>query len=269
MRLLAMLPLMALAACLEPAAPERAARHALGSGDASAVDLLGGDRGGDGDELFCTRIPPVGCCNGETLWWCEQGHPHSKSCATALHCGWSNSGFYDCNTSGAQDPSGRNARDCTSPVLPRRDATVQDGAAPCGAVTGAGCCEGNVLKYCDSGKLRVLSCALNASCGWLANAQLYDCGTPGQPDPQGKLPMACPPPHLDARFEGPADWGDLTRWPELGGDAAPKNGCSCDVHVQSSRGGDVAFAILVLMTGGVVLRARRRWSRSMSPSTGR
>jgi hypothetical protein len=123
-------------------------------------------------------------------------------------------------------------------------------------VTGAGCCEGNVLKYCDSGKLRVLPCTLNPSCGWLANAQLYDCGTPGQPDPQGKLPMACPPPHLDASFEGPPDWGDLTRWPDLGGDAAPKNGCSCDTQVQS-RGGDAPLAVLFLVAGIVLARRAR------------
>jgi hypothetical protein len=223
----------------------------LGPGDASAPDAS-----------LCARIPALGCCDGEALWWCESGQPRSRNCARdAPRCGWSNSGYYDCNTSGSQDPSGANGRECGELGLPARDAAVPDGAlTSCGAVTHRGCCEGNVLKYCDQGTLRVLPCVLNPSCGWLPNGQLYDCGTEGASDPSGGLARACPAPHLDASFEVASDFGDLIRpRADLGGDAPRGDGCSCGlVRPRAAHATPLLLLALAALARRGRLRRRRR-----------
>jgi hypothetical protein len=80
--------------------------------------------------------------------------------------------------------------------------TCQDGAkcmgaicvqGPCFGITYEGCCDGEVLTYCDSGVVQHQDCGDGmALCGWSQSSDYYDCETDGQPDPTGLHPIDCP-----------------------------------------------------------------------------
>ena len=61
----------------------------------------------------------------------------------------------------------------------------------CGTVGYVGCCDGELLKWCEGDKLEQISCDSNLSCGWNANAAYYDCGTSGGADPTGVNKKGC------------------------------------------------------------------------------
>ena len=65
---------------------------------------------------------------------------------------------------------------------------------PCadGSVSYEGCCDGEVLKYCDGG-YKEIDCSENASCGWDPDGSYYNCGTDGSADPSGAHPLSCGP----------------------------------------------------------------------------
>ena len=65
------------------------------------------------------------------------------------------------------------------------------GGGACGTVSYEGCCEGQVVKYCDGGQLQQLDCSENPSCGWSPEYSYYDCGTTGGQDPSGANPKSC------------------------------------------------------------------------------
>ncbi|MCB9727795.1 MAG: agmatine deiminase family protein [Deltaproteobacteria bacterium] len=63
----------------------------------------------------CGGITYEGCCDGDTLRWCENGL-NAQPCA-AGQCGWEAGGpFYNCNTAGGADPSGANPKSCSELV---------------------------------------------------------------------------------------------------------------------------------------------------------
>lgn len=68
----------------------------------------------------------------------------------------------------------------------------------CGAVTIKGCCEGSVLRYCQSGVLRSEDCSAKPSCGWRAELNYYACDSSGGSDPSGKYAKVCPAANADA-----------------------------------------------------------------------
>jgi hypothetical protein len=61
-----------------------------------------------------------------------------------------------------------------------------------------GCCEGNVLYYCDSGATTptTQTCSGTKLCGWNANELYYGCitvdGGTAPSDPTDEYPLACP-----------------------------------------------------------------------------
>ncbi|MGB0589587.1 MAG: hypothetical protein ACPGU1_07915 [Myxococcota bacterium] len=70
----------------------------------------------------------------------------------------------------------------------------QDGAGDgCGGVTYEGCCNDNVVQFCDDGALQEIDCAEapQGSCGWNAEGGFYDCGTDGAAEPTGAHPYQC------------------------------------------------------------------------------
>ena len=81
----------------------------------------------------------------------------------------------------------------------------------CGAVTIKGCCEGLVLRYCESGVLRSEDCSAKPSCGWRSELNYYACGSSGGSDPSGKHAKVCPTANADAGADQgtppPADSG--------------------------------------------------------------
>ncbi len=68
----------------------------------------------------CGGLGPAGCCDGDTVHFCDAGAPDSIDCETG--CGWDatgreGAGWYDCGGTGA-DPSGANPLACGGAVVP-------------------------------------------------------------------------------------------------------------------------------------------------------
>jgi len=185
--------------------------------------------GGTGDN--CGGIAYQGCCEGQTLKYCENNVLKTASCTSKPSCGWdSTNQYYNCGTAGAADPSGKYPKSCTPVCEPNCTGKVcgDDGcggscgtcaagkvcqqgtcvtsggpaqclgpntpsANTCGNVSDIGCCDelGRVL-YCMNGALYCINCTQsNPSCGWNTQNSWYDCGTNGSADPSGKNPKAC------------------------------------------------------------------------------
>ncbi|MFH1531259.1 MAG: trypsin-like serine protease [Pseudomonadota bacterium] len=60
----------------------------------------------------------------------------------------------------------------------------------CGGITYEGCCDGDVLKYCEGDQITEGACEAG-TCGWDASGQFYNCGMSGGADPSGAYPKAC------------------------------------------------------------------------------
>jgi len=67
-----------------------------------------------------------------------------------------------------------------------------NGGAPagCGDVSYEGCCDGDLLQYCESGQLKQAQCD-GGTCGWDNGKGFYNCGTSGGADPSGQYPKDC------------------------------------------------------------------------------
>jgi len=61
----------------------------------------------------------------------------------------------------------------------------------CNGIGWVGCCEGNILKYCEGDSVVVTECGDEGNCGWKPSQNYYDCGTDGKADPSGENPMKC------------------------------------------------------------------------------
>lgn len=61
----------------------------------------------------CEGYSAQGCCQGQTVFWCEDDAVQEFDCNPDGGCGWDTAtGAYDCGTAGAQDPSGTHLKDC-------------------------------------------------------------------------------------------------------------------------------------------------------------
>ncbi len=81
----------------------------------------------------------------------------------------------------------------------------------CGSYSFEGCCEGQILLWCENGWLCGSDCSLLPYCGWDAAQGFYNCGTPGDPAVGNSPPMECPPAVTDVDgdgYEPPADCDD-------------------------------------------------------------
>ncbi len=156
----------------------------------------------------CQGIEFAGCCDGQTVRWCDGTGLHAMDCTgnppPLDQCGWNGSkGYYDCGGNGG-DPTGLLPLYC--PAV-ETDVVSDTGAGPqcklgtlvavgCGDVTWEGCCgDGASLYFCEGGKyLCSLECGKlqppNNVCGWLAAGGYYDCGGEGA-DPGNEHPLAC------------------------------------------------------------------------------
>lgn len=166
----------------------------------------------------CGDIDYTGCCNGDTLQWCEQGVLKTINCGQNPKCGWDGAkGFYNCATNGQADPSGQYPLQCGGGATCQPDCAGKkcgnDGcgglcgmcapgqscvnyqcAAPateCDGITYQGCCDGQTLKWCEQGQLKTGSCTDKPQCGWDADQSYYNCGTSGNEDPTGENPISC------------------------------------------------------------------------------
>ena len=225
----------------------------------------------------CNGVTYEGCCDGDTVKWCEGGELSEVPCAeTELgpQCGWlADAGYYWCGTDGSADPTGANPLACPDACDPQCDGvscggpdacggtcgcepgtTCEAGACvpctamcdgkecgddgcggvcgvcgddmacgdngtcqdPCMGVTFEGCCDGEIVKWCENGELNEVDCnspdAGGPQCGWVGDAGYYWCGTDGAADPSGANPIECPAPPVcepmcDGKVCGPDGCG--------------------------------------------------------------
>ena len=62
----------------------------------------------------------------------------------------------------------------------------------CDGLTYEGCCDGNLLKWCENNQISTQSCAAG-TCGWSSSQGFYNCNTGGGEDPSGLHPKDCNP----------------------------------------------------------------------------
>jgi hypothetical protein len=98
-------------------------------------DGCGGDCGNCGQGKVCKKgkcaeaascgeITYAGCCDGETLMYCDtNGILKTADCSqTGPSCGWEPTmGWYDCKTDGSEDPSGKQPKKCPEEQPPAPD----------------------------------------------------------------------------------------------------------------------------------------------------
>jgi hypothetical protein len=181
----------------------------------------------------CQTIPGVGCCFGQTLYYCSGSKLLGKACQAGETCGWNVSfGMYVCGTSLlAKDPTGTHPRECSvdlgppPDLKPSSDAHAPEGGAGCGPLGFAGCCTAQgVLHYCVGSQVMSLDCSNQPACGWNPQGGFYTCGTAGKPDPSGVHAMACATVAGDSGLKL-----DATQAPDQGHDAAPSVDLAADL----------------------------------------
>ncbi|MFH1532963.1 MAG: SMP-30/gluconolactonase/LRE family protein, partial [Pseudomonadota bacterium] len=95
----------------------------------------------------CEGIDFFGCCDGQTLRWCQDGAAFEKDCGKMTGaCGWSDQGGdYNCGTDGGEDPSGAHSKPCPGSCVPDCDGSGcgDDGCGgTCGTCEDGETCEG-------------------------------------------------------------------------------------------------------------------------------
>jgi agmatine/peptidylarginine deiminase len=101
----------------------------------------------------CLGITYEGCCDGETVKWCENGAIQTEDCnQTGPKCGWNgDASYYYCGTDGGADPSGAFPKDCVScdPNCEGKACDQDDGCGmPCGCPQGQ-VCENSQCVTCE------------------------------------------------------------------------------------------------------------------------
>jgi len=115
----------------------------------------------------CGGISFEGCCDGQTVKYCEGGQLKTLDCSQNPSCGWQPSGpFYDCGTGGGADPSGMFPINCTggsNPVCGNAICEAGETQQSCPA----DCSGGNPVcgnAICESGETQQ-SCPADCSGG--------------------------------------------------------------------------------------------------------
>jgi hypothetical protein len=202
----------------------------------------------------CASLTKVGCCFEEVLWYCDEGRAHAIDCREALHCGWRRSGKYDCGTGGQVDPSGTFVKYCEfgSSGPPTMWARYDSKLRACGKRERRGCCKGDTLNYCRGGRVYQVDCSHNRHCGWRSSTQVYNCGTAGEADPEGRFPRDCP----SGADERPGDGASNARAEDVASKGGARTGSSA-CRSAGGRGASNGGALLVLVLLG--LRRRERF----------
>ena len=167
------------------------------------------DSGGSGPDDPCDGIGYEGCCEGNTLRYCENGQLAGGNCG-GQGCGWdAANGYYDCGESGA-DPSGTYPLSCDPEEVcePQCDG-LSCGSDGCGGSCGScpagetcspqGVCVATCTPACDG-----LSCGpdgCGGSCGSCSGDETCEAGQC----------VAAPSPCGELTYEGCCD-GLLLNW---------------------------------------------------------
>jgi len=129
----------------------------------TACPTLAGCGGGNPGQ-GCGNVSYEGCCEGQTLKYCENNQLKTIDCNQGPSCGWQPEGnFYDCGTSGSPDPSGMNPMNCggggVNPICGNGACEAGENATSCPADCGGGTKCGNGI--CEQGE----SVGCPADCG--------------------------------------------------------------------------------------------------------
>jgi hypothetical protein len=65
------------------------------------------------------------------------------------------------------------------------------GGGGCNGISFEGCCNGNVLTWCENNNIKEQDCAWDPQCGWNSQQGFYDCDTMGFESPNEDLPKNC------------------------------------------------------------------------------
>jgi agmatine/peptidylarginine deiminase len=162
----------------------------------------------------CGEINNVGCCDGQTLKYCENNALKVFNCSSMPSCGWqAQNSFYDCGTAGAADPSGKNPKACPTQCVPdcTGKACGDDGCGgSCGTCPAGQSCQAGVCAACTA------DCAGKAcgddgcggSCGTCPAGQTCQAGAcvpGGGPDQCLGMGQPSAPDCGDVSFEGCCD----------------------------------------------------------------
>jgi hypothetical protein len=136
---------------------------------------------------------PAGCGNatcddGETCFSC----PGDCKCGADEACNVA-TGKCASNLCGNEKcDAGENCFSCAADCGCKTGTTCSFGvcsADPCDGITYDGCCDGNLLVYCEESNLVTQDCGTDG-CGWNEGNAWYDCGFAGS-DPSGNKPGDC------------------------------------------------------------------------------
>ena len=120
-----------------------------------------GSGGNNNTNQQCGSISYQGCCNGQTLLYCDNDQLQTMDCSGNPSCGWNNTGsYYDCGTAGTPDPSGMNSLACTGGTCTPNCAGKQCGNDGCGGSCGQ-CAMG---MYCDGNSFTCLNGSCTPNC---------------------------------------------------------------------------------------------------------
>ncbi len=120
----------------------------------------------------CNGITYEGCCDANTLNWCEDGQLKTQDCSWDPKCGWNGQqGFYDCGTQGATDPSGTLPKACPGSCQPNCGGKQcgpdgcggSCGGCPPGSTCQEGTCQGGCTPNCSGKQCGPDGCG--GSCG--------------------------------------------------------------------------------------------------------
>ena len=132
----------------------------------------------------CEGVSFEGCCDGETLQYCEDNSLKTLDCSSSPSCGWNaQSGYYDCGGDGAAEPTGAAPILCPNVCYPTCAESNACGDDGCGGSCGE----------CGDGQ----ACGDQGACVDADPCDVLECG-PGVCDASsGTATCQCP-----AGFEG-------------------------------------------------------------------
>ena len=131
----------------------------------------------------CSGVTYEGCCQSQTLKWCEGGALQTLDCAGNPSCGWdAGNGFYNCGTAGGSDPSGANPKTCGGSCTPNCTGKKcgddgcggSCGTCSAGSTCQAGACVANCTPSCAGKKCGDDGCG--GSCGTCPAGQICQFG---------------------------------------------------------------------------------------------
>jgi len=115
------------------------------------------------------------------------------ACACGHFCDWGVCSFIACNGKDCGDDGcGGSCGECGEGMSCLQHHCVDDYCAEVGI---HGCCDGSVVKVCETGELVETDCSTEGDglvCGWVEDLGQYTCTDEALADPSGTVPMDCP-----------------------------------------------------------------------------